>query len=286
MVEYLLGNYLVETGKITKEQLTEVVKSLDSARAKLGLIAVSEGMLTTQQADEINLLQSVQDKRFGDIAIEKGYLTADQVGKLLKKQGGVYLSFVQKLLDEKLLQMDELDLMINDFKKVNDYSNSDFEDIKSDEVERILPFMLPKEAEPYSELIGTVVRTLIRLVDRHLYLGKAAIVDEFPQESLALQKMEGEGGMVDCFSERDGALLKLCSIFGREDFEGLDIFALDAAAELLNCCNGMYVSELSRQGHFLELTPPDYAGVGGAKEVCRIPIFIANSGLYFVVGKL
>lgn len=286
MVEYLLGNYLVEAGKITKEQLVSVIENLDSARAKLGLIAVSEGMMTTSQADEVNMLQTVQDKRFGDIAVEKRYLTNEQVEKLLKKQGSVYLSFVQALLDQKLLVMDELDLLINDFKKVNGYSNSDFEDIKSDEVDRILPFLLPEEAAEYQELIGTVIRTLIRMVDRHLYVGKAAMIDEFQQENLALQRMEGEGGMVDSFSERDGALLKLCSIFGQEEFEELDIFALDAAAELLNCCNGMYVSELSRKGHFLELTPPDYVGVSDAAHICRVPIFIGNAGLYFIVGKL
>ena len=29
MVEYILGNYLVETGKLTEEQLQEVVGQLD-----------------------------------------------------------------------------------------------------------------------------------------------------------------------------------------------------------------------------------------------------------------
>lgn len=286
MIEYILGNYLVDTGKITREQLKSVIEHQDSVRVKLGLIAVTEGMMTTQQAEEVNILQAVKDKRFGDIAIEEGYLTQEQVDKLLKQQGNAYLTFIQYLLEEDLVTMDELEWLMDDFKKVNNFSNSDFEDIKSDDVDRILPFLLPKEALPYQELVGTVVRTMVRLVDRHVYIGKAVMVDSMPAETLVLQKMEGNRGIADCFSERSGALLKMCSIFGQESFSRLDLDALDAAGELLNCANGMYVSELSRQGHFLELLPPEYATADNVVDICRIPIFIGNQGLYFEVGKL
>lgn len=286
MVEYILGNYLVETGKITKDQLGEVIAKQDSVRVKLGLIAVAEGMMTTRQAEEVNLLQAVKDMRFGDIAIEEGYLNEEQVEKLLKKQGNAYLMFIQNLVDMDLVAMEDMDWLLDDFKKANNYSNSDLEDIKSDDVDRILPLLLPDEAQQYCAAIGTIVRTIIRLVDRHAYIGRAAMVDVFPAEGIAVQKMEGTEGVVDGFAERNGALLKLCSIFGQEAFGRLDLDALDAAGELLNCANGMYVSELSRQGKFLELMPPEYTGVDNVSEVCRIPIFIGNLGLYYVIGKL
>ncbi len=286
MVEYMLGNYLVETGKITKEQLIDVINKQDSVRVKLGLLAVSEGMMTTQQAEEVGQLQAEQDKRFGDIAVDIGYLTQDQVSRLLKKQGGAYLSFMQNLMDEDLIDMDEIDLLVNDFKTAFNYSNSDFEAIKSDEVERILPFLLPEEALPYQRLISMVVRTLIRLIDRHMYLGQAVMIDELPEEGLALQKIEGEDGFLDCFSERNGALLKMCSVYGQEEFATLNMDALDAAAELLNCSNGLYVSEVSKEGRSLELMPPQYTAAHDVHDICRIPVFIGNVGLYFMVGRI
>jgi hypothetical protein len=286
MVEYVLGNYLVETGKITSEQLAKVIEKQDSVRAKLGLLAVSEGMMTTQQAEEVNLLQTIRDERFGDIAIEEGYLNQEQVEKLLNKQGNAYLAFIQNLLDEDLVTLDEMEWMQDDFRRVNNYSTTDFEDIKSDDIDRILPFLLPKEAMEYRDLIGTVVRTMVRLVDRHVYVGKAAMVSEFPTEKFVAQRMVGNRGYADCFSERDGAFLKVCSIFGQENFQTLDTDALDAAGELLNCANGMHVSQLSKEGQFLELLPPEYTSAENVFEVCRIPIFIGNQGLYFVVGKL
>lgn len=286
MVEYVLGNYFVEAGKITKEQLKQIIEKRDSVRVKLGLIAVSEGLMTQEQADEVNLLQAIKDKRFGDIAIEEGYLNQEQVDKLLQKQGNAYLTFIQELLNEELVTMEELDWLLNDFKKVNNFSNTDFEDIKSDDIDRVLPFILPKEAMEYKELIGTVIRTMIRLVDRNIYIGRAAMVDGFPKEAAVFQRMVGHNGLVDCFAERNGALLKVCTIFGQETFTQLDMDALDAAGELLNCSSGLYVSELSQQGQFLDLTPPEYKSVEDVYNVCRIPIYLGNMGLYFAVGKL
>lgn len=288
MVEYILGNYLVESGKITKEQLKKAVEKQDSVRVKLGLIAVAEGMMTLEQADEVNRLQAVMDKRFGDIAVTKGYLTDEQIGKLLKEQGNSYLSFIQTLVDEGLVTMDEIDWLVNDFRQKNGYSNSEIEAFKSDDVDRIVPLLLPEEGKQFTEIISTAVRTLIRLVDRHIYVGKAAMVDIFPAEGQVSQALEGEGGIIDCFSERDGALLKVCSVFGQEEFQKIDPDSLDAAGELLNCINGLHVSALSRQGSFLELMPPEYADTTAKakKAICRMPVFVGDCGLYFTVAEL
>lgn len=228
------------------------------------------------------------DQRFGDIAVGKGYLTEEQVGKLLKQQGNTYLTFVQTLVDEQLVTMEEIDLLLNDFKRVNGYSNSELEDIKSDNVDRIVPLLLPDDAKRYQEVIGAAVRMLIRMVDRNVYLGSAAMVDSMPAEDMVSQALAGEGGIVDCFSERNGALLKVCSVFGQEEFERLDLDSLDAAGELLNYVNGLYVSSLSAQGIFLELMPPEYGEVQEsvkADTICRIPIFVGGKGLYFTVAE-
>ena len=49
MVDYILGNYLVDSGKLTEEQLKDTLDKQDSVRVKLGLIAVAEGMMTLEQ---------------------------------------------------------------------------------------------------------------------------------------------------------------------------------------------------------------------------------------------
>lgn len=288
MVEYILGNYLVETGKISAAQLQTVLHKQDSVRVKLGLIAVSEGFMTTEQAEEVNEIQAIRDKRFGDIAVEKGYLTDEQVGKLLKEQGNTYLMFIQTLVDEHLLQMAEVDGILEEFRKKNDFTNTELEDIKRDDVDRIVPLYLPEEAQQYSELVGVAVRTLIRLIDRRIYVGTATISTSLEGKAMVSQQLEGEGGFVDCLAEDTGALLKAGSIFGQEDFMELDEDVLDAAGELLNCINGLYASNRSHEGQILELLPPSYMPEGTKQSkdfVCNVPIYINGKKLYFIVAQ-
>lgn len=288
MVEYILGNYLVETGRITNEQLAETLQKQDSVRVKLGLIAVAEGMMTLAQTEEVNRLQAVMDKRFGDIAVSKGYLTDGQIGKLLKKQGDAYMTFIQTLVDSNFLTMIEVDNLLESFRVAKGFSTSEIDALKSDQVERIVPLYIPEAGKRFTEIITVAVRTIIRLLDRHVYVGTAQMVHAFPAEGQVSQALVGAEGIITCLSELDGALHKLACTFGQEEFETLDSDALDAAGEILNCINGLYASAESRNGKFLELMPPDYDDVTlKAKTIiCRIPIYVGNQGLYFTVADL
>jgi len=288
MVEYILGNYLVETGRISGDDLKKVLEKQDMVRVKLGLIAVAEGMLTPEQADEVNRLQAVQDMRFGDIAVAKGYLTVDHVTKLLKKQGDSYMMFVQSLVDLEYIKMEEMDSILDEFKKEKGYGNSEIDAIKSNEVDRIVALFLPDECKEFGDIISTTVRTLIRLIDRHIYIGRAEIVEGFPPVKMVSQALVGDDGMVDCFSEESGALIKTGSTFAKEDFDKVDMDCLDAVGEILNCINGLYATAMSRKHKFLELNPPEYGGVSGKVKdgICRVPIYIGDTCMYYTVGKL
>ncbi len=288
MVEYILGDYLVETGKISKEQLDDIVSQLDKVRVKLGLIAVAEGMMTTAQAEEVNRLQSVMDKRFGDIAVEKGYLTDEQIGNLLKAQGNTYMTFVQALINEGMVKMEDIDDILEGFRVKNSFSKMDIEMLKSDDPDVVVPLFLTPETLKYQEIIGVCVRTIIRCIDRHVYVGKAELCDKKELMLASMQKVEGEQGFVSAFEEQQGGLVKLASVFGQEEFNAMDDDALDAACEFLNCVNGLYASALSQKGAILELMPPemivDTTEITGA--VCSIPIYVNAKKMLFVVTEL
>ncbi len=288
MVEYILGNYMVSTGKISQKQLDNILDKQDQVRVKLGLIAVSEGMITQEQAEEINRLQSTCDKRFGDIAIEKGYMTQVQLEKILKMQGNAYLIFVQSLVDAEVLKAEEMENVIDSFRKENGYGLSDMEIIKSDDVEKIVPLFLPTEAEEFEEAIGIAVRAIIRCIDRHTYPGKAEMVTEVLEDQMVSQKLEGKTVKTTGFVEAEGGMLELASVYGREAFEGMNEDVLDAGAEFLNCINGMYSATISAKESELELMPPEYFMAGGkitGNKICRIPLWVKNKKLYFVVAE-
>ena len=289
MVENILGSFLVETGRVEKSLLSKLMKEQDETRVKLGQIAVSEGMMTLDQTNEVNILQSAMDQRFGDIAVAKGYLTNEQVAYLLKKQGDPYLTFIQTLINNDVLKMDELDSVLEDFCVKNGFTDAQLADFKTGDVNKIVPLFLNAETEKYSDIIGTIIRTLIRLVNRNTYIGKAEIIDTYPETDQVSQGLIWEEGVIDSFSEGNGGLLELCSIFAHEDFEVLDEDSLDAAGELLNCANGLYVSSLSRRGVFLEIMPPNYGKLPDdmkVSSICRIPVYFDDKKLYYTVAEV
>ncbi len=287
MVSSIVGSYLVDKGLITVEQLNDLMTEQQKVRVKLGLIAVAEGLMTQDQAEKVNALQAVMDKRFGDIAVEKGYLTEGQVEALLKKQGNAYLAFAQALENQQLMAIDQLEQYMIDFQHENHLTASDIDDLKSDDVDRILPLYMPIECEKYAGVAGTAVRTLMRCVDNNLYPGKAVLTDAYDVDNCAMQYVEGAPSITCCMAGKGDALLPVASIFGKEEFEAVDADALDAIGELLNCINGLYASALSKEGISMELCPPGYypqAETVSAAQMLVLPLYIKAKKINFIVA--
>lgn len=278
MVSSIVGNYLMEKGFLTGEQFRDILNEQQKVRVKLGLIAVAEGLMTQEEADRVNQLQAVMDRRFGDIAVEKGYLTEGQVNSLLKKQGNAYLAFAQAMENQQLMTIEQLEQILLDYRCENNFTASDMDALKSDDVDSILPLFLPVDSEAYYGIAGTAVRTLMRLVDTGLYPDKAYIMQKTEDENGALQKVEGEKGFVSALGGKGNALQFTASVFGQEEFASVDEDALDAIGELLNCINGLYVSEC-KDGSSLELMPPSFkTGIQGfeSRKMLVLPIHIKN----------
>ena len=278
MVSSIVGNYLMEKGLLTGEQFRDILNEQQKVRVKLGLIAVAEGLMTQEEADRVNQLQAVMDRRFGDIAVEKGYLTEGQVSSLLKKQGNAYLAFAQAMENQQLMTIEQLEQILLDYRCENNFTASDMDALKSDDVDSILPLFLPVDSEAYYGIAGTAVRTLMRLVDTGLYPDKAYIMQKTEDENGALQKVEGEKGFVSALGGKGNALQFTASVFGQEEFASVDEDALDAIGELLNCINGLYVSEC-KDGSSLELMPPSFkTGIQGfeSRKMLVLPIHIKN----------
>ena len=277
MIHVLFGNYLKRVGRLSSEQLAKVYDEQKKVRVKLGLIAVAEKMMTTAQADEVNRLQSVLNKRFGDIAIEKGYLTEEQVGRLLGMQGNLYLSFVQAVTNEEFMTMAELDEAFLGFQRELEFTQTEMDRLKSGEADLIIPLFLPLEIEEYQKnniLIG--VKTIMRLIDNDLYIDKASWESEVSCDAYAKQDIFGDTEASFAFGSEGDSLLKIAIPFAEEEFEKLDLDALDAVAEFINCINGMFASESSPKFN-VDMLPPSYEEgkhVFKADHICKLPVYI------------
>ncbi len=287
MVSSIVGNYLIDHNLITVEQLRDLIKEQQKVRVKLGLIAVAEGLISQEEADKINRLQAVMDKRFGDIAVERRFLTQGQVEALLKKQGNAYLAFAQTLENQQLMTIEQLEQYMIDFQRDYNLTISDIEDLKSDDVDRILPLYMPAGSDRYLNAVGTALRTILRCVDNNVYPERACIVKRRDADNGAIQFVEGEHNITCAMIGKDQALLETASIFGKEDFPEVNMDALDAIGELLNCINGLYATSLSQSGISMELYPPEFSDkIRGieSEELLIIPLHIRGQKVEFAVA--
>ena len=287
MFNQIFGNYLVETKRITREQLEDVIALENTVRVKLGLIAVSEKLMTMKQADEINSLQAVMDRRFGDIAIEKGYLTDDQVVQLLKQQGNVYLVFVQALIDKNLMTLEEVETSLAEYQKKMGFTATDMDHLVSGDIVRTVGLFLPSNDELYTRLCGIAARTVVRIINSQAYVAKAYLVNEIHADNLALQTLEGDHRVISGFAGVGSSLLAVANPFAKEEFASVDMDALDSVGEFANCINGLFASELSKEGVEIDMQPPTFyenpVTIKG-NEFCVFPMIIDGAELNYIVS--
>ena len=259
MLDRLLGNYMLEKGLLTKQQLMTVYKAQENKRAKLGVIAVSEKLMTIAQAEQVNGLQASMNMKFGDIAIDKGYLSQAQLGRLLELQGNDYLAFVQAAVDENVLSMEQIRNIELDYQKEFGYTETDLVELKSNDIDRIVPIFIRDEFAAHKDLICMAVRTMYRLIDSHVAIGNAYKIESLRNEVIGYQKFHGDekATMAICGKYQD--VEKLAVAYTKEEYIETEEDALDATCEFINCINGLYATEKSRSGVVIELEPPEFS---------------------------
>jgi len=284
------GNYLVGKNKISQSQFEDVMKQQRNARVKLGLIAVAEKLLTTKQAEEVNLLQTQMDKRFGDIAIEKGYLLSEEVTHLLNMQGNPYLKFVQCLTENNIMTLEDVELNLDDFKKENDFSETDLNSIKSGDIDQIISVFVNVDIPFYGECISLVLRNIVRFIDNQIMIKKAYTVKDYHFGNMSCQSLVGDHQIFVGLACKNKELLSIAEPYAKENFTEVDEDAFDAVCEFINCTNGLYASKLSLEGINIDMTPPlSYINkeITSQGEIYVVPVYIsgAQTDLLVVVNN-
>jgi CheY-specific phosphatase CheX len=287
MLDRLIGNFLVEQGQMTRTQLMEAYKLQESNRAKLGVIAVSEKLMTIAQAEQVNTLQSTMDKKFGDIAIEKGYLSETQVGRLLELQGNSYLAFLQAVVDLGILPMEKLKSAEEDYQKHHGFTESDMAALKTGDVAQAVPIFLGTDDPVFKAMFSMGVKNMYRLVDTHVYIGKAYTARAVKDEVLGYQAFRGDQQAVVAISGKYDDIRKMAIAYTKEEFIETREDALDAICELINCINGIYATEKSKQDIRIDLDPPNFNvsyAEALSEEMLVLPVYICGGEVKLIIA--
>lgn len=287
MLDRLMGSYLAEQGLLTKHQLSEAYKVQDASRAKLGVIAVAEKLMSIAQAEQVNMLQASMDMRFGDIAIDRGYLTEAQVTRLLELQGNTYLAFLQAVVDLGFLTMQQLEEAESEYQSLHGFTESDMAALKTGDVTQAVPVFVDTDDPLYKGMFAMGVKNMYRLVDNHLYIGKAYTARILKEEVLGYQKFHGDVNAVVAISGRYDDVRKMAIAYTKEEFIETKEDALDAVCELINCINGLYATEQSKSDVRIELEPPNFSvnfAQASSEEMIVLPVYIRGGEIKYMIA--
>ncbi len=280
------GNYLLEKNILSQSQFESITMEQQKTRVKLGLIAVAEKLLTTRQADEINEIQRRMDQRFGDIAVEKGYLKPEDVTYLLNMQGNPYLQFVQVITENNILTLQEIENFLDEFKAVNNFSDSSIDALKSGDIDRIIPIFIDVTAPFADECIRLSIRNIVRFIHNNIVLKKSYKVNEYSYGSLAYQQMVGDHQLFVGIAATGNELLAIANPFAKEAFTEINEDSFDSVCEFINCINGLYASKLSHEDINIDMTPPLFSvdkKMTSTGEIYVVPIMVNGEQVELIV---
>lgn len=286
MLVNLFGDYLVKNNYISCDQLADVKSSMAGTRVKLGLIAISEKMLTEKQSEEINRKQAILDKRFGDIAIELGYLTVDQLSHLLDMQGNSYMQFCQTMTDKGLLTLDKIEELLAEYVKSEGFEADAIDILKKDDIDSIVDLFLKDMDEMSKDMASVSFRTINRLITTDINIGKPGKIAEYKAPKMAFQMMNGDYDILLSFTGSDEGLKILADRFAKEEFEKVDLDALDSIAEFINIINGLYATSLSYKKIQVELLAPqmfEVCHVAPLNDLYSIPFNVEGKELNMII---
>ncbi len=258
MFTQLFGKFLKEQSVISEEQRKAFQDKLQTARVKMGTIAVAEGYLSNEQAEEINHKQTQQDRRFGDIAVECGYLTNEQVEEIISKQGNIAMKYYQILCDDGGLTMNEVDANLLSFQKASGFTEEEFEALKNDDIDAIISLFAIVRDNTITDFASLIARNFTRFITSNFYFDRIRKVTEYEYSMFAGQKSAGDTNIYLGFAsdnELDG-ITTLAKLYAKGiTISGSDE-VYDAICEFANLNNGLFATALSDKGKYIDMLPP------------------------------
>lgn len=259
------GQYLLEHGKIIKEELLDAIEFQKKVNAKLGTIALDAGYLTAQQVEHIHNEQQRTDKLFGELAIGLNYLTSEQLEELLIIQRNERVSLGDALVQKGYLTLSELETELYKYKQYQEQfsQKAQYAIVKSPNPELVDAF------------VGLTIRFLLRLteievdvISSHTNPQKIA-----PHIWSFYQQFSGDSSGIYVISVPEKTLLKIASGIAQDTIYEIDDFTKDAVKEFVNTLVGNTLAKLSHLGIKLNLKPPE---VATSLNMIKIPTDSAN----------
>ncbi|PKM93500.1 MAG: hypothetical protein CVU84_15080 [Firmicutes bacterium HGW-Firmicutes-1] len=291
MFSAFFGNYILNKGLVSAEDLSSVLKNQKEVRLKLGVLAINSGFMNATQVQEIHELQALKDKRFGELAIEKNYLSQEQLDLILQQQKSEHLILAQALIDENLMSMSTFEKELLEYKAAHSLTDEQFDALKDGNVDIVVNAFLSFDdtelAHVYREYVSLIFKNIIRFIDSDVRIEEAQTITSMQSPFMFTQKITGEMEMITSIAGDSETLIAFAGKYADEAFTEMDDYAKDSIGEFLNLHNGLFTVNMSNIGVELDLTVQtnqENATLKADKIFYRIPFYLSFGEFDLVLG--
>ena len=256
------GNFLLNKGVITPEQLIEALKVQSSTHKKFGTLAIHSGYMSASEVADVYITQTHYDKRFGELAVELGYLTPEQVDKLLTIQLPNYMLLGQILVDKKIVTHIELENLITEYKSEYEIYELDMMEEQKDMVDKLLTDLYLPEDLPDTQNITSYLtllfNNLVRFIGEDFTPLNIMTLPEVPTNFCVSQKVEGDFAFLSALDMDSETAIAFASRYVDDEFETFDEYVSASIEDFLNLHNGLFSVNMSNDYTLeLHLQPPE-----------------------------
>jgi CheY-specific phosphatase CheX len=245
------GQYLLERGRITSQQLLDALERQKGIMMPIGTIALERGLLSAVQVKAVLEQQKRSNLRFGEIAVGLGYLTQAQLDELLEEQETSHrVRLGEALVSRGYIALETLEKELKDYNKESEKFASEVSAAFSNVA--------------HKQIVKTFTDLMLMMFTR---FGKQDIIIERCETGkdkvrlfrwVISQKIAGQDVEFNCLlSVPPKLLLQMASTMLDETVNNADELALDASKEFVNIANGNACAKLSEDGVNLKMMPPE-----------------------------
>jgi CheY-specific phosphatase CheX len=240
------GQYLLEKGIITKEQLLDAVAFQEKQNIKFGVYAMRKGYINKEQLENVLKEQKNSDMKFGEIAIKMGYLTKEQVDEIVTKQQNDHVYLGTALVMKGYLRKDVLERELKEYQKQQlEYTPA-----------RAFPEKIENEGD-LIYLVELIERLLYRIGDLKVKRGdilkKKKVFEKW--ENGVYVAFRGSINVTLFFNFADAISRQIAEklMGGQVDNEAI---VEDALKEFVNIVCGNIAAKLAQEGKSVEFSVP------------------------------
>ena len=271
MAVKFFGQFLVEKGLISREQLLAALDLQKATNLKFGEMALKMGLLTEDQIIRVHNAQHSDDQRFGDIAVRIGLLTEAQAQEVLGRQQDTYIYLGAALVAVGALTDTALASHLEAFKL----------DQEPYVVETVaIPAGVP-HPEVWEAAADLTYKMLTRLANLPYRKEQCCIVTQVqPNDIIARMELSGTLRATYLFSASSGVRAAIARTMLREEVDNSPEELLDdAVMEFVNVVCGNLAAKVAQFGQKIQLAPPEAIHPGSEP----LPVPVGRTGLQFPI---